>query len=240
MCRAGNRTPTVSLTVDQLRELARATVSPDAGARAVALAALGDPAPDALAASAVAFVDHADRNVRVAALRVLGHAEGGQAVAGVLRGLDDPVKRVREVAAKSSARFLTEPRVVDRLKLAVERDETGSRGPALMMLAGVYSSPYGLTALAPVTDAVRWLRDLPKYREFALTALLRTRVLSDDVAELLRDTVKNGSKDEAVAATRRLCGFRVAHRGELDAEARRRSDRAWGDVYYWVRVPDEQ
>jgi len=52
--------------------------------------------------------------------------------------------------------------------------------------------------------------------------------------------VATGSKEEAVAATRRLCGFRVAHHGELDAETRRRSDRAWGDVYFWVRVPDER
>jgi hypothetical protein len=220
------------LTVDELRDVARATVSLDPDAR---------PAiTKDLAAGALAFVDHPDRNVRVAALRILSKADAADAVVGVLRGLDDPEKRVREVAAKSSVRFVDDTRILDRLKVAIERDETGSRGPAVQILAGLYTSPYGLKSVAPVTDAVRWLRDLPKYRQVALAGLLRSPTLPDDVAALLRDFVATGSKEEAVAATRRLCGFRVAHHGELDPETRRASDRAWGDVYYWVRAPDER
>ncbi len=222
----------MSLTVDQLREAARATVSLDPDVR---------PAiTEDLAAGALAFVDHADRNVRVAALRILAKADGTDAVRVVLRGLDDPEKRVREVAAKSSVRFVDDTRILDRLKLAIERDETGSRGPAVQILAGLYTSPYGLKSVAPVTDAIRWLRDLPKYRQIALAGLVRSPTLTGEVAALLRDFIATGSKEEAVAATRRLCGFRVAHHGELDPETRRVSDRAWGDVYYWVRVPEER
>src|SRR6476469_1042694 len=89
-CRAGSRTPTMSLTVEQLRNIARATVSGEPGAREAALTALGDPSPGEVAHDALAYVDHADRNVRVAALRVLSGADGPNAIEGVLRGLDDP------------------------------------------------------------------------------------------------------------------------------------------------------
>ncbi|MEY2426162.1 MAG: hypothetical protein QOI61_1734 [Actinomycetota bacterium] len=222
----------MSLTVDELRDVARATVALDPDAR---------PAiTEEMAAGALSFIEHPDRNVRVAALRVLSQADGADAVNGVLRGFDDSVKRVREVAAKSSVRFVEDTRVLDRLKAAVEREETGSAGPAVQILAGLYSSPYGLKSLGPITDAVRWLRDLPKYRQIALLGLIRSPSLTDEVAALLRDFVTHGSKDEAVAATRRLCGFRVAHHGELDPETRRASDRAWGDVYFWVPVPEER
>jgi HEAT repeat protein len=228
------------LTVDQLRNLARANVDLDPAARAQVLAALGEPTAEDQAASAVALLDHPDRNIRVAGLRVLARADGQDAIAGILRGLDDPTKRVREVAAKSSAGFVDDSRIIQRLQMAVERGETGSDKPALRMLTGVYTSPYGLTALTPVADALTGLLSLPTYRQQALLALLRARALTDDLAELLREIVDNGTKEEAVAATRRLCGLRVAHHGELDDDTRRHADRAWGDVYVWVRVPDER
>jgi hypothetical protein len=227
------------LTVEQLRNLARANVALDRDARSAVLAALGDPSSEEQASSAIALLDDPDRNARVAALRVLAHTDGPDAVAGVLRGLDDPIKRVREVAAKSSARFVDDTRVTDRLTLAVERGETGSDRPALRVLTGVYTSPYGLTALTPVADALSGLLSLPTYRQLALSALLRARTLTDDLAELLREIVATGTKEEAVAATRRLCGRRVAHHGELDDQTRRQAERAWGDVYFWIRVPDE-
>lgn len=203
----------------------------------------GPPEPPAVdVAEVLAHLDSDDRNVRVAALRVLAFCDDPRAVDGILRGLDDPMKRVREVAAKSSPRFLHDQRVVDRLLLAVERDETGSARPAVEILGGMFHSPFGLFSVEPIASALAALVEVPQHRRNVLLALLRARTLTDDVRALLQSLVRDGSKEEAVFATRRLDGFRIAHDGELigDSEARRTADRAFGDVWYWIPVPEER
>ena len=212
------------LTVDELRVLARQAV------------ALGPDGPAVRVEEVLPHLGSEDRNVRVAALRVLAFSDESAAVDGILRGLDDPVKRVREVAAKSAPGFVSDPRVVARLRLAVEREETGSARPAMQVLCGTYHSPYGLFAIEPVPGALAALAEHPRYRWQALLALLRARSLTPELTAMLRTFVRDGSKDEAVFATRRLDGFRVAHDIELigDTEVRRNADRAWGDVWYWV------
>lgn len=203
----------------------------------------GPPEPPAVdVAEVLAHLDSDDRNVRVAALRVLAFCDDPRAVDGILRGLDDPMKRVREVAAKSSPRFLHDQRVVDRLLLAVERDETGSARPAVEILGGMFHSPLGLFSVEPIASALAALVEVPQHRRNVLLALLRARTLTDDVRALLQSLVRDGSKEEAVFATRRLDGFRIAHDGELigDSEVRRIADRAFGDVWYWIPVPEER
>jgi HEAT repeat protein len=222
------------LTIEELRTTAR---------EVMAHGWAGPPAPPAAdVADVLSHLDSDDRNVRVAALRVLAFCDDARAADGILRGLDDPMKRVREVAAKSSPRFLRDQRVVDRLRSAVERDETGSARPAVEVLGGMFHSPFGLAAVEPVASALAALVELPKHRRQVLLALLRARTLTDEVRALLQSFVRDGSKDEAVYATRRLDGFRVAHDAELigDTEARRNADRAWGDVWYWIPVPEER
>ena len=203
----------------------------------------GPPEPPAVeVVDVLAHLASEDRNVRVAALRVLAFCDDLGAAEGILRGLDDPVKRVREVAAKSSPRFLSDKRVVERLKLAVEREERGSAQPAVQILGGMFHSPFGLFAAEPITSALAALVDQPKHRKQVLLALLRARTLTDDVRVLLQSLVRDGSKEEAVFATRRLDGFRVARSEELigGTEIRRTADRAFGDVWYWIPVPEER
>jgi hypothetical protein len=191
---------------------------------------------DVPAAEVLPHLDSDDRNVRVAALRVLAFSEEPAAADGILRGLDDPMKRVREVAAKSSVRFVTDERVVARLRQAVEDDETGSARPAMQILSGLYSAPFGLMSLGPIADALAALMDT-KHRNQVLVSLLRARTLSDETIALLRDFVTTGTKEEAVFATRRLDGFRV-ERTELisDAAARATAERAWGSLWFWVKA----
>ena len=217
------------LTVEELRATAR---------EVMAHGSSGPPEPPSVdVADVLAQLGSEDRNVRVAALRVLAFCSEPAAADGILRGLDDPVKRVREVAAKSSVRFLDDRRVVDRLRLAVERDERGSARPAVEILGGMFHSPFGLFAVEPIASALATLMHLPNHRRQVLLALLRARTLTDETTSLLRDFVRDGSKEEAVYATRRLDGFRVARAEELigDTEVRRIGDRAWGDVWYWIR-----
>jgi hypothetical protein len=212
------------LTIEQLRGLsAEAT-------------ALGPDGPDAVAADVLPHLDSDDRNVRVAALRVLAWCDGPDAVEGILRGLDDPVKRVREVAAKSSHRFVSDPKVVARLRRAVEEDERGAARPAMEVLGGMSATPYGLLQLEPVAGALRALAEHPTHRQMVLSSLLRAERLTDETTRLLRDFVRTGTKDEAVFATRRLDGFRIVHDAWLTPEQRRTAERAYGRVWWWVRA----
>lgn len=194
-------------------------------------------APEVAAADVLPHLDSDDRNTRVAALRVLAWCDGPAAVDGILRGLDDPKRRVRNVAAKSSVRFLSDPRIAARLRRSVEEDERGAGRPAMEILGGMFTSPLGLSSSAPVAGVIRALAEHPKHRQQALSSLLRTHRLSDETAAVLRDFVRTGTKDEAVFATRRLDGFRIAHDAELTDEQRREAERAHGRVWYWVRVP---
>lgn len=223
----------MSLSVEELRELARIATSSHgapAGPTPEEVARLTSVRPTEVAT----YLDSEDRNLRVAALRALSFADGPVAAEAILRGLDDPVKRVREVAAKCSPRFVSDPRVVARLQKAVTQAETGSAQAALAVLAGTYSSPYGLSQLEPVAEALRHLARLPRYRQQVLASLLRAPTLTEETSALLREFVVNGSKAEAVAATRRLCGFRVVRKELLSEGELRSAERAFGEVWYWA------
>lgn len=213
----------MSLTLDGLRDLARQAIAFD------------DAPTNVDVTEVVPFLDSEDRNVRVAALRVLAFADGEVAVRGILRGFDDTKKRVRDVAVKSSVRFTSDPRVVTRLQDAVTRDES-TASLALMILGGIYASAYGLAATEPITHALAPLTQHATARRHVLVSLLRARDLSEPVKELLRGFVVDGSKEEAVLATRRLCGFRVMRPEEMTDEQRARAERAFGQVWFWVRM----
>jgi hypothetical protein len=215
------------MTVDELREHARRASTPGP-----------DGPSDVPAADVLPFMDDDDRNVRVAALRVLAWTDGPDAVRGLLKGLDDPKRRVRDVAAKSCVRFASEPRIAARLLQAVEEEDRASAASAIEVLSGGMNGWLGLASDGPVLKAVEALADHPKFRQRALSALLRASALDDKTTALLQRFVKDGSKDEAVFATRRLDGFRIVHDAELTDEQRGSAERAHGRVWYWVRVPE--
>jgi hypothetical protein len=179
-------------------------------------------------------LESVDRNVRVAALRVLAWSGDPRAVEGILRGLDDPVRRVREVAAKSCPRFVSDPRV---LAASSRRwSVTSAARPARRWRSSAGCSPHHTDSPRsspsstpsprshsyPSTDNECWSRSCAPPR------------LTDDAIANLRDVVANGSKDEAVMATRRLCGYRLARRERLDDDERLTAEPAWGHVWAWV------
>src|SRR5688500_11143670 len=101
------------LTVEELRAQAQLATTPGA-----------DGPTGVRAADVRPHLDSDDRNSRVAARRVLAWSEeSDEAVGGLLRALDDPKKRVREVAAKSCVRFTADRRIVDRLLRAIEEQD---------------------------------------------------------------------------------------------------------------------
>jgi DNA-binding transcriptional ArsR family regulator len=91
-----------------------------------------------------------------------------------------------------------------------------------------------ITRLRKAFESTGALAQLPRYRQRALFALLRAPRLTDEAVAILRDFVTNGSKEEAVSATRRLCGYRIVRRETLDDEQLRFVEPAWGHVLVWI------
>jgi hypothetical protein len=181
-----------------------------------------------------------DRNVRVRALRAAfaeARPEGG---AVVLAGLGDSKRRVREVAVKSSKPFLGQPKVAERIAAMVEDDNEYHRirDMALLALGGGLRTPYlDRSSRMPeaAMKALRTLAGADRYRSAVLRRLLFMD-LTPEVEDLLNEYVKSGTKEEAVAATRALCGYRLVNWGSAKAAQLAAAGAvAAGGVYYWIR-----
>ena len=70
--------------------------------------------------------------------------------------------------------------------------------------------------------------------------------LSPHVEELLREFVQNGTKDEAVMATKALCGYRVIHLGAFENNKpmlryiTNNCELAGGRMFYWMKRDEFQ
>jgi hypothetical protein len=185
---------------------------------------LGAPAAE-LAAVAVAALDAADRNERVRAVWALGVVDHPTATDGILRALRDPARRVREVAMKSAApHHVTSTAVVEELRRIAEDEEEirGLRSDAFFVLSSLRTRD----ALPEVAgEALRELMGSDRFRASILRRLCSWRGHRPDAAtrELLQEFVRTGTKDEAVMATRALCGqVLVSVNRFLSAEQRQR------------------
>src|SRR5512136_1551037 len=129
------------LTHDAMRQLSRAYDPYAPSAEQDVLALLGNPSREEIIDTALAGLSSDNRNLRVLMLRVLKGQSGPRAMQGILAGLDDPKRRVREVAIKSSANFHSYPEITDRLKAigADEHETRRIRNFALNSLAGAGS-----------------------------------------------------------------------------------------------------
>jgi HEAT repeat protein len=227
------------LSVDDLRRLARASTMRAPAERGAVLAELGQPGDREVVAAAIGGLASDDRNERVAMLRVLAWYPSDEAADGIVRGLRDPVRRVREVAAKSSRAFTRYPAVAAALRTLVESEpDERVRRPAFGALAGDTPLPYGPNVSLIAFDMLHSLTQVDRFRPRVLFAALRATELTDDIRALLEEIVRVGTKDEAVSATRALCGFRVARIEEFEPSEQRRIKetcaRARGDLFYWV------
>lgn len=177
-----------------------------------------------------------DRNERVRALRAVFAEAKPEGVAVVLDGLIDRKRRVREVALKSSKPYLADKRVAERIAALVQDEDESNRIRAMAMFAlgGWFVSQAGRIPEAALEE-LRTLSAIDRYRGAVLNRLLRMD-LTPEVEDLLSEYVKSGTKEEAVAATRALCGYRVVNWGSAKA-----ADLAAvgaipaGGVHYWVR-----
>jgi HEAT repeat protein len=207
---------------------------------AAVLEQLGQPTHAEIIETALAGMQSADRNVRVLMLRVLVGQSGAQAMQGILAGLNDPKRRVRSVAIKSSVNYLDFPEITNRLQAMVldENEKRQIRGQALSVLAGHnLGMPGSLTD--SMAETLETLTQVERYRWQILFGLVRLD-LTDRVEELLKAFVEDGSKAEAIMATRALCGYRIINIGQFDGdEAAQRAiiqtcEIASGRVFYWI------
>ena len=179
-----------------------------------------------------------DRNVRVRALRAAFAEAKPEGADVVLAGLDDAKRRVKEVALKSSKPFLADRRVVDRITAIVEdeREYHRLRAKALFALGGRLAKVNGAGQMPEAAiAALRSLAAADRYRAVVVDLLVRMD-LTPAVEALLQEYVSSGTREEAVAATRALCGYRLVNWGsakpaELAAVG---AVKAHG-VNYWIR-----
>ena len=179
-----------------------------------------------------------DRNIRVRALRAVFSEAKPEGADVILAGLGDVKRRVKEVALKSSKPFLGDPRIVERIT-AMVTDETEYhriRDKALLALGGGFPNVNAAGQLPKAAiDALRSLAAVDKYRGDVLSRLVRMD-LTPEVEALLKEYVRSGTKDEAVAATRALCGYRLVNWGKAKpADLAAAGAVHASGVDYWIR-----
>ena len=181
-----------------------------------------------------------DRNVRALMLRLLAHQPGGAAKDGVVLGLRDDSRRVRQVAIQACPRFMAYADIVAALaEMAHDNScKRKLRRRALSMLAGDEGRWRGDITPA-VANALGSLMRAPEYRFPILFGLVRLD-LARRVEDLLRQFAEAGGADESAMAWRALHGERVIHLDRYaDDDAMRRRimakrDLAYGRMYYWL------
>ena len=179
-----------------------------------------------------------DRNVRVRALRVVFADATPEGADVILAGLGDSKRRVKEVALKSSKPFLGDRRIVERIS-ALITDESQTqrvRRAAMQALGGGFPrvNNAGEVPEAAIA-ALESLAAVDRFRGAVLGRLVRMD-LTPAVEALLNEYVRSGSKDEAVAATRALCGYRLVNWGDpKPAELAAAGAVHAGGVDYWIR-----
>ena len=234
------------LTSSDLRALVAAggtdpSLDPDQRRRALADAveALGTEDGEVVAA-AIVGLDDEDRNVRAAMLRVLGLFASPAAAEGIVRGLRDPVRRVREVAARSAQpHHLASTRVVDALRRIIEDDQETDRLRCTAFF--VLSSGSTRRSLPPIAhEAIGSLLHSERFRGPLLRRIVSSIVRTPETESLLREFVRIGTKDEAVMATRALCGQVLLRTDIVPETERRRIREAYDredDLHRWVPAP---
>lgn len=210
------------------------------------LSALGAD-PSNLVTAAVAGLDDADRNVRVRAVWALSVLPGTEATAGVLRALRDSARRVREVALKAVRPHHAGSAEVVAAVRAIADDETETgrlRRNAFFVLA---SSVVRDELPDVAEETLRSFMDSARFRMPMLLRLCTSTNPSPTARAILQEFVRSGSKEEAVMATRALCGHRLMWvDGFLPAEVRQRVREQYDpapDVYHgvpmcWVPGPE--
>lgn len=233
------------MDLEAIRAYNQANLRGDREARSAALAQLGDPSREELVEMGIEGMSNPDRNARFQMVRLIGTQWCARTPHGILLGLNDAERRVRRLAAKLSAPYIGS--AIGNAELEARlREIVDDEGETVKIRAAAFhslSSGKFLSSLATSPrEARKYFDEVPslaRYRAKALEMLVTLDPLTDSAREVLRYVVETGSKKEAVAATRALCGFKVMNIGGIiDPRERRRvaqrCEPAHGRVFYWV------
>ena len=189
-------------------------------------------------AEALEAIKSQDRNIRVRALRATFAEAKPEGVDVILAGLADSKRRVKEVALKSSKPFLGDRRVVERISAMItdQSEFHRIRDKAMFALAGGFPKiNQGGQLPKAAIESLRALAAVDRYRGAVLRRLVRVD-LTPEVEALLKEYVRSGTKEEAVAATRALCGYRLVNWGSATpAELAATGAVHAQGVDYWIR-----
>ena len=230
------------LTTQDLAKLRVSYNRPDlASARNEVLAELGNPSAEQIAEAALAGMSDQDRNVRVMMLRILDQQKTPGAIAGILLGLNDAERRVREVAVKCSVPHLSDIRILKRLR-EIALDEKEKRKTREYAFGHVVSSLQNSKKKVSTDFSKLVMKESlesERYRQKVLFHLVMLD-LTEKAEELLKYFIKNGTREEAVTATRALCGFKVINLGGINDRKEKKKimqtcELAAGRVWYWVK-----
>ena len=230
------------LSIEAMKKLRDAYSHHLAPTEAEVLSKLGNPSQAEIVESAWAGLQSDDRNVRVVMLRVLKEQSGEQAMRGILSGLTDEKRRVRSVALKCCGNFLHHPEIIERLQMMVTDDDEKPkiRQSALSILAGSVGQGEQVFPQATL-EALDLLIAQQTYRAGILWALVQLN-LSEQVEALLKAFVESGTKEEAVLATKALCGYQAVHINrfpdEDHQEIRQTYELARARMHYWIKRDD--
>jgi hypothetical protein len=187
---------------------------------------------------AIKAIKSEDRNIRVRALRAVLSEAKPEGADVILAGLGDAKRRVREIALKSSKPYLGDRRIVERISalIADEAQTQRVRRMAMQALGGGLPQVNSAGEVpAPAMSALKALASSERYRGAVLSRLVRMD-LTPAVEALLKEYVHSGTKDEAVAATRALCGYRLVNWGSAKpAELAAAGAVHASGVDYWIR-----
>jgi HEAT repeat protein len=202
---------------------------------------LGNPSSDEIVSMALEGLKSEDRNVRALVVKVLGYEGGEKAAQGILQALNDPKRRVRESAADWSQKFLNNAEVVKKLNDMVEDESEKNkiRRKALQSLGGGWLWKEPVKELPrPAVKSLAVFSKLDRYRTKVLSLLVNLE-LTDEVKDLLNQFVKDGTREEAVMATRALCGYRIVNLGSIEDEEEKKKivqtcEMAGRKGFYWI------
>jgi hypothetical protein len=229
------------MDLDVIRQINATYVSGDSMKRAKIMRRIGDPTGEEIVARAHEGLQDEDRNVRVQMVRLLSRQTGEKAAEGMLKALGDPARRIRKLALQSSSRFAQYSSIEEKLREIME-DENEVHWLRSSAFSALFAGQFRTSLAHSVNAARSFFGDLPnlkKYRQQAMDILVRIDPLTDAAENVLRQVVDTGSKEEAVAATRALCGYKVISLGQIaDVQERRRiattCEPAGGRVFFWV------
>ena len=157
-----------------------------------------------------------------------------------LTGLDDPERRVRDVAVQSSVNLVHYPEIADKLgEMATDANEKRKiRERALSTLLGV-GAPVRQGALPePAIAVIEPLLSQADYRARILHGLVQIEPCKA-VGNLLKYYIDEGAPEEAKMAQKALSGFQMVNIGHFEEGPGRETilrdcELASGRVFYWV------